>query len=167
MKIGDHKAPSAAALEGIDAAIRKRSGRGALLDEETSDDCISSMKCENDSIDSGRRVVSTPGHQQPDSRCSVSGYEYLDHVADIQLHSWDTCLGGALEKLVIAMFGYMTELEMVHIDEEFSQRVGKVEAQGHDLKSLIYNFLDEWLFIFHSTHLIVKEVSIKELDREK
>lgn len=163
MKIHDHKAPSAAALEGIDAAIRKRSGRGALLDEETSDDNKSSMKCENDS--SSRRV-SMPGTLQLDSRSSTSGYEYLDHVADIQLHSWDTCLKGALEKLVIAMFGYMTELDKVHIDEEFSRRVGKVEAQGHDLESLIFNFLDGWLFIFHSTHLIVKEVNITELDRD-
>ena len=165
MKIDDHKAPSAAALEGIDAAIRKRSGRGALLDEETSDDNKSLMKCENDN--SGRLGVSTPGPLQPDSRCSTSGYEYLDHVADIQLHSWDTSLKGALEKLVIAMFGYMTDLDKIHIDEEFSRRVGKVEAQGHDLKSLIYNFLDEWLFIFHSTHLVVKEVNITQFDRDK
>jgi len=161
MKIDDHKAPSAAALEGINAAIRKRSGRGAILDEETSDDNKSSMKCENDSR------VSTPGPLQPDSRCSTSGYEYLDHTADIQLHSWDTSLKGALEKLVIAMFGYMTELEKVHIDEEFSRRVGTAEAQGHDLESLIFNFLDEWLFIFHSTFLIVKEVTIQKIDRDK
>ena len=164
MKSDEHVAPPAAVLEGIDAAIRKRSGRGAVLDEESTDENEGLTQCTHNSIN--ETSISDP-LQQLDSSSSASGYEYLDHTADIQLHAWDTSLKGALEKLVIAMFGYMTSLDKVHIDEEFSQKVGTTKVEGHDLQSLVFNFLDEWLFIFHSTHLIVKEINITFLDREK
>lgn len=164
MKSDDHVAPPAAVLEGIDAAIRKRSGRGSVLDEEPIIKNKELMQCAH----SSQLETSIPGPlQQLDSLGSSSGFEYLDHIADIQLHAWDTTLQGALEKLVIAMFGYMTSLDKVQIDEEFSQKIGTIEVEGHDLKSLVFNFLDEWLFIFHSTHLIVKEIHISFLDREK
>jgi SHS2 domain-containing protein len=66
----------------------------------------------------------------------------------------------ALEQLALAMFGYMTELETVAIDPAASTFV---EATGHDLLSLIFNFLDELLYTFHTEDLVVRDIKILEL----
>lgn len=72
------------------------------------------------------------------------------------MHAWGDSLKEAFEQCAMAMFGYMTDLayvEMVQIQE--------IEASGHDLESLLYNFLDELLFLFSAEpFLICKKVII-------
>ena len=43
----------------------------------------------------------------------------------------------------MAMFGYITELEYVEMKETFD-----IEAEGSDMESLLFHFLDEFLFNF-------------------
>ncbi len=94
------------------------------------------------------------------------GYEYLDHTADIQFHSWAVDLSSCLSQLVMCMFGYLTNAKSLEIDEEMSANVASnIVAQGHDWHSLVYSFLDEWLFVFHSTGFLVKELDIVSIDR--
>eukprot|EP00957_Ditylum_brightwellii_P114787 8753413-Ditylum_brightwellii.AAC.1 len=58
-------------------------------------------------------------------------YEYLDHTADVQLHSWGSDLKEALSHLAVSMFGYMTSLDKVDIDERTSQEIATgVQARG-------------------------------------
>ena len=73
-------------------------------------------------------------------------YEYLDHTADVQVHSWGASLEVAFEQQVVGVMGMITELSQV--SAEGGRR--EVSAEGHDLYSLLYNFLDEWLFQFNS-----------------
>ncbi|XP_018331314.1 protein archease-like [Agrilus planipennis] len=85
-------------------------------------------------------------------------YEYLDHTADVQLHAWGDSLKEAFEQCGIAMYGYMTELETVEIKQS-----AIIEAEGHDLESLLYKFLDELLFLFScEPYLICSKVTITE-----
>ncbi|XP_001607072.1 protein archease-like [Nasonia vitripennis] len=88
-------------------------------------------------------------------------YEYLDHTADVQLHSWGETMEEAFEQCAIAMFGYMTELERVEV-----KQVHHVEAEGHDMQSLLFHFLDELLFMFCAEpFLVARRVKITEFDR--
>lgn len=94
-------------------------------------------------------------------------YEYLDHTADVQLHSWGTDLPSALEQAAVAMFGYMTSLPSISIDARTSDEVAShVVARGHDLHSMVFAFLDEWLFVFHDTGFVAREVEVVHFDRE-
>uniref|UniRef100_H3B8U7 Protein archease n=1 Tax=Latimeria chalumnae TaxID=7897 RepID=H3B8U7_LATCH len=88
-------------------------------------------------------------------------YEYLDHTADVQLHAWGDTLEEAYEQCAMAMFGYMTDIETV-------EPIGtlEVEAEGDDLESLLFNFLNEWLYKFSADQFFIpREVKVLYIDR--
>ena len=88
-------------------------------------------------------------------------FEYLDHTADVQIHAWGPDLAGALEQTGMGMFGYMTELESVDVSYSYD-----VEAQGSDADSLLFHFLDEWLFAFSAEPFFIPRViRVLELDQ--
>ncbi|XP_078423613.1 protein archease isoform X1 [Cetorhinus maximus] len=88
-------------------------------------------------------------------------YEYLDHTADVQLHSWGDTLEEAFEQVVMAMFGYMTDIETVQPITTI-----EVEAEGHDMLSLLYNFMDEWLYQFSAEMFFIpREMKVIHMDR--
>jgi SHS2 domain-containing protein len=98
----------------------------------------------------------------------IGNYEYLDHTADIQLHGWGDTLESALEQVAIAMFGYMTSLSRIKISEEQSEELGKdIVVTGHDVQSLVFAFLQEWLYIFHVSGFVARELTVEPIDREK
>ncbi|XP_065071783.1 protein archease-like [Rhopilema esculentum] len=93
---------------------------------------------------------------------SKAGYEYLDHTSDVQIHAWGETLKESFEFSAVAMTGYMTDLESVEISQE-----EEVNVEGHDLESLLFNFLDEVLFLFCAEpYLTSKEVEIIEFDNK-
>jgi len=91
-------------------------------------------------------------------------YEYLDHTADIQVHSWGDDMIEALENSAIGMFGYMTELDKVEYITEFPF---SVKANTPDMESMFFRFLDELLVIFFiEGYLLFRDVKITSFDRE-
>lgn len=40
------------------------------------------------------------------------------------------------------------------------------EAEGHDMQSLLFNFLDELLFAFSTEFFVCKQLRVTSLDRE-
>jgi len=60
------------------------------------------------------------------------------------------------------MFGYITTPEYIEISQE-----EEISVDGHDMQSLLYNFLDEVLFLFNAEpFLTCKEIEITEFDDE-
>lgn len=167
-----NKRPSNNKAALIEAAILKRSGKGSVSitqkkapspnendTKETTDQTILSLE---DGIGNNTNSDGCCRDNKEDE-----GFEYLDHTADIQLHSWGTSLSSCLVQLIKCMFGYMTCNDLVEIDQEMSLNIGtNIIAQGHDWKSLVYSFMDEWLFVFHDTGFVIKELEIASIDRD-
>ena len=60
------------------------------------------------------------------------------------------------------MFGYMTEIDKVEITE-----IQEIEAQGEDMMSLLFHFLDEFLFLFSAEpFFIARKVKVISFDRD-
>jgi SHS2 domain-containing protein len=111
-------------------------------------------------------AANAPHEEEPEVLNDLN-YEYLDHTADIQLHGWGDSLERALEQVGIAMFGYMTSLGRIEMNKEQSdEHASGIEIKGHDLLSLVFNFLQEWLYVFHATGFVAKEMTIQPIDRE-
>ncbi|KAI0224598.1 Protein archease-like [Lamellibrachia satsuma] len=66
----------------------------------------------------------------------------------------------AFEQAAIAMYGYMTEIDTVDMVEK-----EEIEAEGEDMISLLFHFLDEFLFLFSAEpFFIARKVRITEFD---
>lgn len=102
------------------------------------------------------RTAHEPAEKQP------GGWEYLDHTADVQIHSWGTNMEEAFGSCIVAMFAYMVE-----IDEIGNELEMEFVAEGHDLLSLLFNTLDECLYVFHTESFVMKQVVFRVLDTDK
>lgn len=71
-------------------------------------------------------------------------YEYLDHTADVQLHSWGESLEEAISNCIISMYRYMVG-ELSTVKEVYSM---DFYAKGSDLSSLVFNILNNCLYYF-------------------
>lgn len=88
-------------------------------------------------------------------------YEYLDHTADVQIHSWGGSLEEAFEQCAMGMFGYMTDTETVEPTDTV-----EVESEGEDMESLLFHFLDDWLYKFSADlFFIPREIKVLHIDR--
>uniref|UniRef100_A0A1I7YYV8 Archease domain-containing protein n=1 Tax=Steinernema glaseri TaxID=37863 RepID=A0A1I7YYV8_9BILA len=83
-------------------------------------------------------------------------YEYLDHPADVQLHAWGANLKEALEQLVIAMYGYMTD-EIDTVERVYSMDAAVSDCS--DVESMVFRILDEMLFLFNAEPFFIGRVA--------
>ncbi|NXY50522.1 ARCH archease, partial [Ceuthmochares aereus] len=88
-------------------------------------------------------------------------YPPLNKKYECELHAWGDTLEEAFEQCVMAMFGYMTDIETVEPVDTV-----EVEAEGHDMLSLLFHFLDEWLYKFSANEFFIpREVKVLYIDR--
>ena len=73
----------------------------------------------------------------------------LDHTADIQIHAWGRDLAQAFEHAGHAMYNYMVPLDEIAVNCNVPET--RITVSGHDEQSLLYNFMQELLFDFHTS----------------
>ncbi|OAF66143.1 hypothetical protein A3Q56_06133 [Intoshia linei] len=77
-----------------------------------------------------------------------------------RLKAWGPNISVAFQQCAQAMFNYITPLEFVHVQQD-----KLIVAQGEDMDSLLYNFMDECLFSFcDDPYFITKIVNITKFD---
>ncbi|VWU51427.1 protein archease, putative [Hepatocystis sp. ex Piliocolobus tephrosceles] len=88
-------------------------------------------------------------------------YEYLDHTADVILHSYGNTLKESFESICIAMFNYMCNLSCIDLKKKRC-----IKVNGTTLEDLLFNFLNEFYFLYGSEYFICKTINIILFDLE-
>ena len=95
----------------------------------------------------------------------MKNYKFLEHTADIKFQAF----GNSLEDSFLSCFEALKEIMIKNIKiKERKER--KIKIKGRDLKNLLYNFLEEFLFLLDAKDFIslkVSKIKIKKINKNK
>jgi len=87
-------------------------------------------------------------------------FKFFEHTADIKFQSYGKNLKEAFENAALATFTVMYKGKVK------ARKKKKIKVKGRDLESLLYNFLEELLFLLDSEGFFLSEVKVK-IDEKK
>uniref|UniRef100_A0A3Q2TI37 Protein archease n=1 Tax=Fundulus heteroclitus TaxID=8078 RepID=A0A3Q2TI37_FUNHE len=94
-------------------------------------------------------------------QATKSKYPPINKKYECKIHSWGDSLEEAFEQCAMGMFGYMTDTETVEPIDTVD-----VESEGDDMESLLFHFLDDWLYKFSADlFFIPREIKVVSIDR--
>ena len=80
-------------------------------------------------------------------------YKFLKHTADAKFQAFGKTLEEAFANSALAMFSVMTDIKKIKPKIKKS-----IHVKGIDQKQLLYNFLEEFLFLIDTEFLLLSKV---------
>jgi len=94
----------------------------------------------------------------------MAKFKFLEHTADAKFQAFGKTMEEAFSNAALAMFSIITDIKKIK-----KALKNEIKAEGSDLKSLLYNFLEELLFLIDTENFLlssIKEISIKEINKK-
>jgi len=88
-------------------------------------------------------------------------YEFLEHTADVKFRA----KGLTLEEAFVSAAGAMNETIRGDI-KIIEQRAVTFDVKGKDFEELLYNFLEEFLFLLDAEDFLVSSIKEIEINKE-
>ena len=88
-------------------------------------------------------------------------FKFLEHTADIKFQAFGKSVEEVFENSALAMSNAMYDGKV-----EKKKKI-KIKVEGKDFESLLYNFLEEFLFLFDSKNFLFGEVKNLRIDKFK
>ncbi len=92
----------------------------------------------------------------------TGGFRFLEHTADVYVESWGETLEEAFEWAAVGMFEVMTDLKKVEAKEKY-----EISVKGEDLYALLYEWLEELLFIFGSQGMVFSKFKVHKIMKKE
>jgi SHS2 domain-containing protein len=88
----------------------------------------------------------------------MKGFTYPEGgpLADLLVEATGSTLGDAFANLTLGMFNAMTPIGGIAEEEEFT-----LEAEGMDMESLLFNLMDEFLYLNDVEFLVPRRIEIQ------
>jgi len=87
-------------------------------------------------------------------------FEFLEHTADVYIAAYGRTLEEAYANAGIALFEVMTDTSKV--DPKICE---KIEVEGFDYQSLLYNWLEELLYLFEVKSLVFSKINVHSITK--
>ena len=86
---------------------------------------------------------------------------YIEHPSDVGFEVYGDTLEELFANAAIAMYSLMTDVDEIEEEEE-----REIEINSEDLYSLMFDWLDELIFLFDSESLVMKkfDIAVNETD---
>ncbi|WP_448578270.1 archease [Thermosphaera sp.] len=89
-------------------------------------------------------------------------FEFLEHMSDVYVKARGRSIIELFENSGLALFEAMTDTSTV------SKRIERfVEAEGFDLESLLYKWLENLLILYYAEKIMCSEVDVREFSIRK
>lgn len=79
-------------------------------------------------------------------------FKFLEHTADIKFQAFGNSIEEAFENSALAMFNSMYDRKVKE------KKSFKINVKGKDFESLLYNFLEELLFLLESENFFMSRL---------
>ena len=95
------------------------------------------------------------------TREAETRFRYIEHPSDVGFEAYGATLDELFANAALAMYSFMTDVDAIPETEERA-----VAVQAEDLYSLMFDWLDEMLFLFESESLVMKrfDISVNEFE---
>jgi len=87
-------------------------------------------------------------------------FEYKDHTADTIVHAKGVDLKEAFEQAALGTYQVMTDISL--IEHKITK---EVIIQSEDEKSLLFDWIDQLIFLFDTEFFISNKISIQEFSK--
>ncbi len=89
-------------------------------------------------------------------------FEFLEHTGDTKFKAFGKNLEECFSNAALAMFSIMVDYTKVKPKVEH-----KIKVKGSDLKSLLYNWLEELLFLVDAKGFLLNKIKSIKIDKKK
>jgi SHS2 domain-containing protein len=86
------------------------------------------------------------------NKTNAQKFKFLEHTADIKFQAFGNSIEKVFENSALAMFNSM------HDGKVKARKIFKINVKGKDFESLMYNFLEELLFLFDSENFFISKI---------
>ena len=86
---------------------------------------------------------------------SKNKFKFLDHTADIKFQAYGKTLKEVYENSALALFNSIYDRKVKQ-----TKKI-KFSVKGRDMENLMYNFLEEFVFLFDAEHFLPSKVKVK------
>jgi len=88
-------------------------------------------------------------------------YKYLEHTADIKFQAFGKTVEEMFKNSALAMFNSMYEGKVKKTIKK------SIQVKGKDFEALLYNFLEELLFLMDSEDFFLSSIKNLKINQEK
>lgn len=92
----------------------------------------------------------------------MGGFRFLEHTADAKIEAEGETIEEAFEEAAKALYELMTDTSRIEPKIERN-----ITVEGEDLESLLYNWLEEFIYLTDAEGLVFSEVNVKAIKKEK